>query len=152
MTNTLTLGALGVKDVIAAILADTLTAPAYFISIEGYWTWRGITAGNGPIQFGWSHSDYTAAEIEEQIEATGGLAMGDMISREQAKRKVRVAGVIDDRDGDGEEAIYRKVKTPLRFTAAAAQSLNMWARNLAGAALDTGSTLQFEGTVFLRDF
>ncbi len=151
-SETLTIGALAVKDVVSNAFAGAVVDREFLLSIKGAWTWRGVPAGEGPLQFGIAHSDYTAAEIEEALEATGSWSEVNQIAAEQSRRKVRIVGVIDDEDADGEMAFNegQLTKTTCKWVQANGTGLQLWARNLGGATLTTGSTLQFDGDAYLR--
>ncbi len=149
--ETLALGALAVKDVVSNPFNSNVDRPEFCLSIKGTWNIIGLTAGQGPVQFGIAHGDYSAQEIEEHIEASGSWGQDDKIAAERAGRLVRQIGQFDDRDGDGEE-IYldgQEISTKCRFMLMSGAQLQIWARSLAGGTLTTGAIIQFVGKAFL---
>ncbi len=105
-------------------------------------------------QFGVAHSDYTAAEIEEALEGTGGIDLGDKIGQERANRLVReigafantpqVSGGVGVNDG-------RPIKTRLNWKISIGDTLVLWARNASGVVFVTGSAIGATGNMWIKD-
>ncbi len=149
--GSVTLSTLANNTVISGNLTTVSTEAYRAISLNGVWSLRGLTAGEGPVIFGVAHSDYTAAEIEECLEQASGLAKSDKIATEQSNRLVRRIGVlgtnneIDTTFNDG-----KNHKTRLNWGCATGQSLAGWAWNKSGGNLTTGAVLQFQGDLLIR--
>ncbi len=107
------------------------------------------------LQFGFAHSDYTAAEIEECLENTASMDLGDKIAREQADRWVRVIGAFNGlatAAGGGVQFNDGKpVKINLNWLMAAGDTLNMWMRNSSGTVYLTGSSIATQGSLWVKD-
>ncbi len=98
-------------------------------------------ANAGPMIVGVAHSDYSLAEVEEWIEATGGWDQGNMVqTREVRRRLIRQIGVMDtpaaatgsSRLNDG-----RMLKTKLNWLLSEGDGLNFWWYNSGNAAVAT---------------
>lgn len=113
-------------------------------SIEATWAIVGGTVANGPVMVGVAHSDYSDAEKEEALEATGAMNVGDKIAAERTQRLVREIGTIkmlQETLNDG-----KPVKTKLNWGIAIGDSLAFWAYNQdASGPLDTGAVLDIAG-------
>ncbi len=140
----LTLAAL---DVLGETIAGVVDRPSRVISVHAVWNLELLTAGDGPIEVGIAHSDYTDAEIEEALEAVGSWGSDDKVTRERASRLVRKVGVLTEENpvlNDGEI-----VKTRLNWGLASGSTIRYWARNL-GPTMQTGSSILFNGTAWIR--
>ncbi len=85
--------ALATTDVVVGDLLSAADAKYRILSLEYNAAWTEIKqAIDGALLFGVAHGDYTAAEIEEAIEATLSINQGNMVAREQANRLVRILG------------------------------------------------------------
>lgn len=147
----ITLDTLADNTVIKAnILGNDLAEDLFIISIDGLWTLRNLTGGETPIEIGLAHSDYTIAEILENLEIEV-ISPDAKIEMERAKRKIRRVGIFAKGDrtdqgiGDG-----MPLRTKLLFTVGNSQNLALWARNISGATLTTGALIQGNGTIFGR--
>lgn len=136
------IGALAASDVIASPPSNTMETAGRVSSIKATWSLSGMTTGEGPVAVGVAHPDYTAAEIEEALEAaTSGL--DDRTSLEHSRRLVREVGVFAE---DGQLNNGRPVKTKLNWPYAEdAAPLQFWAYNLSTSALTTGTLLAVLG-------
>ncbi len=145
----LALGTLASADVIIGTLPTTATKREYLISADFYWSLLEKTVNEGPISVGVSHSDYTAAEVEEALEATGSWAVNDKVAQEQARRQVRAAGQFSG-EVAGDEVLNdgKPMRLKLGFYVEIGQTLDIWAWNRSGAALTTGSILKCAGIVW----
>ncbi len=150
-TVTASAGALAAGDVIASGVASGVAVREYLIGLKGPWAFDGFTSGEGPVQFGVAHADYTSAEIEEALEAAGSWDLGNKVAQEQGKRLVRTIGIFKPGDGEGfanGEPVWTKCGWYVESGDAAFQ---VWQRNLDLAApLTTGGILKSDGTAVLR--
>ncbi len=143
-------GALAQNDLVTGSIGATWT-DSFLLSAQLYASARGFTAGEGPILVGLSHDDYSAAEVEEWVEATGSGAAADLVATEQAKRKCRdmvtfiLAGA-NEVANDG-----KPIKVPLKFILNDGSGLNMWIYN-AGSTnpLTTGGIVEISGKIFAK--
>ncbi len=126
------------------------TVQSYCISADCLWAIRDLTAGEGPLQVGLAHSDYTASEIKEALEAGASFDPGDKVEQEQARRLVRRSGqfagqVPQEIINDG-----RPKRTKLGFMVSQGFNLNLWVKNKSGATLTTGAVVEISGTLYVR--
>ncbi len=137
----LQLGTLAAEALISNTWDEAVVERTLVSSIVATWSLDGIVAGQGPILFGISHSDYDATEIEEVIENTGSWNEGNKISQEIAKRQVRIlgqfVGELDTGTNDVRFNGGKPVKTKLNWILTTGDTLRMWAYNISGAALTT---------------
>lgn len=150
------IGAIATEDVesvpITAAVADKLR----LISFDASYTWIDVGAsGDGALEFGLAHSDYTAAEVEQCLEAAGSIDLGDKVAQEQANRLVRRVGTISQTiAGAGEEKAYnegRPVKTKLNWLLSEGDTLNVWFRNGSGTVYSSGSSMAILGNLWVKD-
>ncbi len=137
-------GTLAADDVTQTTFGSTLTEERRFLSIEMSWALTGLAASDGPLVVGVAHSDYTAAEIEEFLEAGASWDEGDKVAQEQAKRLVRQVGVLTEEEtalNDGQP-----VKTRLNWRIATGDTLQFWIWN-RGIQMTTGSLVKVSGHV-----
>ncbi len=119
---------------------NTVTESTWVTSAEAVWAMSDFTegAGDGPIQVGWAHSDYTDSEIEAWVELTGGWAVGDLVQREVNDRKIKIVGVFETpRDATDVVVLNdgRPIKTKLGWRLNTGQTIKMWAYNSGSSAL-----------------
>ncbi len=150
MVDTLTLGTLAADDVISESFPTVLTEKSFFLSYELVCSMRGGTPTEGPVHIGIAHSDYSAAEIEEAIEAAGAWDEGDLVAREQSRRMVRLLGVFPMEDQDEVLNDGKPFRGKLRWPIEAGKTIAMFGYNRSGAILTDGATLQLEGGFHTR--
>lgn len=126
---------------------STLARECLILSAKLMWSWRGFTAGEGPIQIGLVHNDLTVAETAEALDATPGQP-SDIIEREQASRPVRQVGFASIIEPSGVLSDGRLMKTKLMIKLDDGFSINLWARNISGAQLTTGGIVLANGHLF----
>jgi len=99
--ETIPLGTLAGRTLVAQVFDETFKAEARLTSLVASYSLSGYTIGTdiGPVMVGIAHDDYSAAEIEEFIENTGSWNIGNMVSQEIAKRKVRIIGIFSQASG-----------------------------------------------------
>ncbi len=145
VSSDLAVGALAAGDVVAGQVMNNAIDKNRITSIDWTWAIDAMTAGEGPLEVGVAHSDYTAAEIEECLEAGGSYDIGDKIATEQANRLVRSIGTLsaeEPRLNDG-----RPIKTRLNWLIATGDSLQIWVLNTDDAApVTTGASLEVNGS------
>ncbi len=144
------LGTLASKVVISANISDVLTEEAYLTSIRCAHTLQQFTTGSdvGPVLVGVSHSDYTAAEIEEWIENSGSWKTGDMRSQEIARRKVRRVGIHTNPTGTNLTSVLNdgnQITTKCGWLLASGQTVKFWAYNMGIGALTGNTDMQASG-------
>ncbi len=138
-----------------AILADNaalagsftaiMTSDGRVSSIEGTYSMRDHTAGEGPIMVGVCHPDYQDAEIAQAITVvvTGTHTQVEM---EQANRKVRIIGTFPGFSSEEQLNDGRPIKTKLNWPFSETQvALCLFGFNASGAALTTGTILKCLG-------
>lgn len=148
ISNTVVLGALATKDALIQATLNVSDTEYLLMNLEGTWFWDSAATGDGPINVGFAAPGYTAAQVEEKIEAAGAIDIGDPVAQEQANRKVRSVGTIADvrpslRDG-------RIVKTKLNWRVAIGDQPQIYVYNQEGGPLVTGSALLFQGHAWIR--
>ncbi len=139
VNEVLPLGTLGPLTLIAVNFDESPQATALISSLVATWALDSLTIGQGPIEFGVAHSDYTDAEIEQVLETTGSWNTGDKISQEIGRRLVRKIGVMVS-DGNSLDVKFnqgRPVKTKLNWRLHKDDTLQLWAYNVTGSALTT---------------
>ncbi len=156
VSSTVTIGALAAADVVAGAIGGTADSPVRIMSFKGTFSWIDIAAVNdGAMEFGLAHGDYTAAEIEECLEATTSMALGDMVAQERADRKVRVMGTIQGNpavvNGESPANDGRPIKVKLNWLIPAGENISAWAKNSSGAVYIIGSSLSILGSFWVKD-
>lgn len=127
----------------------TLLEDLFVISVDGEWVLDGMTPGEGPVEVGIAHGDYTDAEVEECLSAE--LNDPDnLILAERARRKIRRVGSFwvqsaNEALGDG-----RTIRTKCRFMVGDGHTLAFFAANRSSAALTTAGSLNIQGTIYGR--
>ena len=143
--DSMVVGALVAGDVVSEDLSDTVDDKVFALWFKGTVALSGNTAGEGPLQVGLAHSDYSSAEIEEALEAVGNWDEGDLVAREQGARRVRRIGQFLGLDAvevlnDG-KPLFQK----MMFSLENGITLKTWARNNTGATRTTGGNVRFDG-------
>lgn len=156
IAGTVTMGAVGSGSVVKGPITTASTDPYRLKSIKAAYSWSDIQAIiDDAMEFGFAHSDYTAAEVEECLEAQAAIDKGDKVAQERSNRLVRSVGRISRSgaaDGSGEVfADGRMTKTKLNWLMSTGDTLDMWARNSSGVVWTTGSFLQSIGSIWIVD-
>lgn len=121
-------------------------------SVKATYALRDFTQGEGPLEVGIAHGDYTDAEIEEWREATAAISRGDEIAREQMNRKCRHVGTFG-LDSGGDASVLndgRPIKTRLNWVIATGDTVKVWIYNRSGGPLTSGSEVVVAGSAFIR--
>ncbi len=157
MTPALAVGALTTLDVISAAGTSATTGTLRVMSIDMAWSITDLGASiDDAFQFGVAHSDYSAQEIEECLEATSSMDLGNKVEQERANRLVRMIGIITQvgaasvtgglNFNDG-----RPKKTKLNWLLSIGDTLNVWVRNGSGTVYTTGAILSGIGHLWVKD-
>ena len=111
-----------------------------------------MTADQGPILFGYAHSDYSVTEIKEAIEAAAAISVGDKVAQEKANRLVRLVGSFQP-DDTGEQVFNdgKQVSTKLNWLIPIGKAVNMFAYNDDTTDLTTGGRVTSSGEMWIRD-
>ncbi len=118
------------------------------MSVKASWNLTGLTAGDGPIVLGYCHSDYTVSEIKECIEAASAVDLGDKIQQERANRLIRVVGTLNESGGLNDGKV---LSTKLNWRINPGETVAIFAYNDGGALLTTGSVVQLNGDLWVKD-
>lgn len=133
----------------AQILAQVFAEDLYIISIDAFWGINGVTAEDGPIEVGFSHDDYTVAEINEAL-VVALVDPDNKISQERSRRLVRRAGLFTNNNTSEVLNDGKKIRTPMKFMVGDNHGINMWAKNKSGATIATGQVITLTGTIYGR--
>ncbi len=145
-----TVGALAAGDVVKTDQANTIDDRVYALWAKGVWSLQGNTAGEGPMMVGFSHSDYTAAEVEEALEAGGSWDSGNKVANEQSNRKVRRVGEFDGLATEEKLIEGRSLFRKLGFYIEDGKTLACWTRNQDADARTAGGSINFNGIIAVR--
>ncbi len=157
INSSVPVGALAAGDVVTAAITSSTSDPLRFISVIASYSWSDIAAViDDGLTFGFAHSDYTAAEIEECLEVAASIDLGDKIAQEQANRLVREIGTISQSGSVAANsgAMYndgKPVKTRLNWLMSTGDQLGLWVRNASGVVYTTGSDLTVAGDLWVKD-
>ncbi len=151
MEDALAIGSLVAGDVIKEDFGQTVKNRVWAKYSKGFWTWDGVTVDLAPLVGGHAHGSYTAAQIEECLEAQAMWDQGNKVAQEQGRRKVRRTAAFSGNEteeiaNDG-KPIFRK----LGFYIEDGETLSLWARNSGGSTIPTGSSLRFSGYIAVED-
>ncbi len=155
IASTVNVGALATLDVADGDLTVSSVNPYRLISFDLAWSMTNVTGIDDGQEFGIAHSDYSAAEIEECLEAQTSIDQGNKVEQERANRLVRSigmmgqAGVVDL--GGREFNNGRRVKTKLNWAIGIGDKIRMWIRNGSGTVYTTGATLTCIGDAWIKD-
>ncbi len=148
--STITLATLTNQNaLLSSLLGSELAEDLFVVSIDGEWSIRGNTPGDGPVSVGFSHNDYDVSEVIENltVEMTD---PGNKIAQEQSRRLIRKAGTFGY-SVDGEVLNDGKpIRTPMRFKITDGHGPQMWAFNQSGSGLTTGGVIHCWGTIYGR--
>ncbi len=143
------IASLAANDVSLTILGNVVIDKRFLLSVKASYALRGFTAGEGPVVFGWAHGDYTAAEVEECLEAQGSWDLSNKVAQEQARRKVRTVGTFDGQNTTEDLNDGRPLKTAMWFVVEDGETISLWAYNQGGGTLTSG-TIELLGNAFFK--
>lgn len=122
-------------DVTVEAVDDTVVEPAWLTSVKATYALAAWTPvlNAGPIVIGVSHSDYSAAEIEEWIENSGSWNQSDLVNQEIAKRKIRQIGVFQPEVASASTVVTladgRMITTKCGWLLSEGMTVKFWAYN-----------------------
>ncbi len=152
LDDELALSTLASNTLLGGDLVDVMTEKGFILSTEAVYSLQNVTPGEGPISIGWSHSDFTDAEVEAYLEATAGFTSSDKIAQEiQSRgRYIKTVGkfncaVTDETLNDG-----MPVKTAIKIALETGQTLKFWAYNHHSSALTTGAKINSFGHIWWK--
>ncbi len=150
MTPELALSTLGSDTALSTSMVGAADGAYRVVSIDATWSLKGLTGGEGPITFGFAHSDYSVTEIKECIEASAAISQGDKVAQERSNRLVRVVGTL----GLTGASVFNDgmpVKTKLNWLIAIGDEVDLFAFNESTSALSTGAFVNASGNIWVRD-
>lgn len=145
---------------VGALSPDTLTSTGatgitnhkdmYLISMDVAVAMQKNTAGDGPLEFGVAHGDYSDSEMEEWIEAIASWNDEDQVLQERRRRKCRKIGILPGLSTEEvwNNGVMKRVK--LGFTLQEGLDMAVWCYNADDTARNTGAKLRFTGTIYAR--
>ncbi len=138
--------------IVIAALSSVFTEDLRIHSVDGLWASRDGTISEGPLTFGYAHSDYTAAEIAEResVVLTGPPAK---IENEQANRLVRRVGQFIGFGAAGTAGVEtvnngNPIRTRLNWLISDGFTLDLWVMNRGSGALTDGPVVEISGTIY----
>ncbi len=151
-----TIGALAPLDVVSNPVTVTSTNPFRIVSVHASYALSELAAViDDGQEFGLAHSDYTAAEVEECLEASSAIDVGNRVERERTNRLVRSLGIFGTQGAAvGQSVQYndgRKIRTKLNWPIGIGQTLNLWIRNGSGVVYTTGAAVLMAGNLWIKD-
>ncbi len=150
VSETLSLGALATQVVILGPMGETVNERTLVSSLVAQWSLRDHVEGEGPIEVGVAHGDYTTAEIQAYVDNSGSWNEGDLVNQEIAQRKVRKVGTFGAGPGAPDELNDGKpVKTKLNWILTQGQTIDIWAFNRDDGSLTTGIDVIVDGHINL---
>ncbi len=144
------IGALDTFDVSKQTLFAAADAKYRILSLQYTANWNDIKAvEDNSLTFGVAHGAYSAAEIEEALEATTSINQGNLIARERANRMIRILGSINGNvDAVNESAIFdhgKEHKVRLNWEIPIGVTLDTFVFNRSTVIWTTGSDLGIAG-------
>ncbi len=136
----LSLGTLAAKTLVSDTWDESPEEKTLISSIVVTWSISGLTAGQGPLQFGVAHGDYSDAEIEAVLENVASWDQGSKVEQEVAKRLVRQIGQMVSAAGADQDVGFndgKPLKTKLNWRLNSGDTLKMWVYNSSDGALST---------------
>ncbi len=145
------LSTLGSQTVLTSALVGTSDAQYRLIASRLSWSQLGLTAAEGPITVGYAFGDYTVAEIKECIEIGASISTGDKIAQEKANRWVRIVGTFE---ADAQSVLNNgnPIKTRLNWAVQIGSAVNIFAYNESAGALATGTIVNAQGDLWVKDY
>ncbi len=150
-------GALATLDVVTNAVTTAASETYRLISVICSYSWSDIGAIiDDGCEFGFAHSDYTAAQVEECLESFLSIDRGDKRAQEFSNRLVRSVGTISQAGALAAAAGAsfndgKPVKTRLNWLMTTGDTLNLWIRNASGVVWTTGSSVTISGDMWIKD-
>ncbi len=155
ISSNMVIGALASQDVVDGDFTVISSNSYRLISLNCAWSIVDLAAFiDDGQEFGVAHSDYSAAEIEECLEAQTSIDPSNKIENEQANRLVRTIGMMPGDPGTDAGMTFndgRPVKTKLNWKMGIGDKVRMWVRNGSQNVYTTGSQLTAIGDIWVRD-
>ncbi len=148
VASTVAVGALVTKDATSGAIVNASDSKYLLSSVELTYTWELATATEGPLLVGIAAGDYTAAEIEECIEAVGSINLDDKIAQEQSNRLVRQIATLNPDDVTANDG--KPIKTKLNWVVAIGSQPQAFVYNQGAQTITTGSALNIQGHLNIR--
>lgn len=154
IASSVTVGALAAFDVTKGAVTSPAADTYRLVSIKAAYNLNdlGAEADDGQ-EIGLAHSDYTAAEIEECLEAAESIDLGNKVEQERANRLVRSLGFLSGR-AIADQSISlndgQPVKTKLNWKMAIGDTLDLWIRNGSDTVYTTGATVGVIGQMWIQ--
>ncbi len=150
-TIQLATGALAAETVIATnCFGSNSTRDSYIVSVDYLASIRDHVAGEGPLEIGFAHSDYTVTEIKEALEAGASFDPGNKVTQEQARRLVRSSAQFSGAASFDELFDGRSHRQTIKFMVSQGFNLAFWIKNRDGAALTGGGIVEISGKAYMR--
>ncbi len=137
--------------VVTSGLTGTSANPYRCKSVKVTWNLKNLTPGQGPILFGYAHSDYSVGEIKECLEVGTSIDRGDKVALEQANRLVRLVGSFDGLLSEEKFNEGRPMKTKLNWAIGIGDEVSMFIYNDSGGAFTTGAFCDVLGEMWVQD-
>ncbi len=155
VTKSIPIGALDTLDVTSGALLNASTTPYRLITADLSFNISDLAAliDDGQ-EFGIAHGDYTAAEIEECLEAQSAIDVGDQVQNEFANRRVRTIGFMVGAPGTDASKTFndgKSIKIKLNWLISVGKFISVWVRNGSDTIYTTGSNMLVMGTVWVKD-
>ncbi len=150
ITSALT--ALGSANMVIVPLVGSADGQYRTIAMDTYWGIRGLTPGEGPIQFGFNHSDYTATEVKEWFDSASAISVGNKIENERSRRICRQSGQFSGITAEEVVNDGKVLRTKFRMKAPLGTTPELWVRNGSGATLTTGAVVTATGKMYVIDY
>ncbi len=141
-------------DVITTAITAAVTATTRVVSADLAYQLTDLAAAiDDGQEFGLAHSDYSASEVEECLEAQSSMDVGDKIAQEQANRLVRSIGFFGGSELADSSLNFndgRPVKTKLNWLLSIGDTINLWVRNGSDTVYTTGTGLAILGNIWVK--
>ena len=130
---------------------DVMTSPfehnIRIISVDLMWMLRQFTPGEGPVEVGLAHGDYTTTEIKETLDLEL-LGPARKIEQERAGRLIRRVLSFPGASADEVRPETGHLRTRLNWKIQSGEDLEIWAAPRGGITLTTGAQLKVTGTLY----
>ncbi len=150
---TVPIAALAALDVVAGNIIPVSTNVYRLVSLKCSFNIAdlGATIDDGQ-EIGIAHGDYSAAEIEECLEAQAAIDIADLVTQELADRKIRSLGYVaglGELDQSRTLNQGRPVKVKLNWLIGIGDTVKVWVRNGSDTVYTTGSAVTVLGDAWV---
>ncbi len=132
-------------DTVVKVDGLVLAQDFHHVSSDIIATLRGMTANEGPIDYGIAQSELSVAQIQEALDASP-TSQNDVTAIERTRRRVRQMGVFErssEEDQQTNNGRFKRQKLFIRIPAGQEMPA-LWVRNRSGATLTTGGVANFQ--------